>query len=67
VYLFDGTTVTMPDTPANQAACPQVYNRKPALGFPSARRGAVTPLPCGAVVNLGLCRYAGQGRGDEWR
>src|SRR5882724_7711788 len=24
VYLFDGTTVTMPDTPENQAACPQV-------------------------------------------
>src|SRR5947209_2022985 len=23
VYLFDGTTVTMPDTPANQAAYPQ--------------------------------------------
>ena len=26
VYLFDGTTVTMPDTPENQAAYPQVYN-----------------------------------------
>src|SRR5438067_12059829 len=26
VYLFDGTTVSMPDTPANQAAYPQVYN-----------------------------------------
>src|SRR6476646_2708079 len=24
VYLFDGTTVTMPDTPANQEAYPQV-------------------------------------------
>src|SRR3954464_5641296 len=28
VYLFDGTTVTMPDTPANQAAYPQVYNQQ---------------------------------------
>src|SRR5947209_10867368 len=37
VYLFDGTTVTMPDTPANQAASPQVYNQKPGLGFPIAR------------------------------
>src|SRR5437588_7878931 len=27
VYLFDGTTVTMPDTPANQKAYPQVYNQ----------------------------------------
>src|SRR5215468_6773094 len=33
VYLFDGTTVTMPDTPQNQAAYPQVYNQKPGLGF----------------------------------
>src|SRR5215470_18554334 len=29
VYLFDGTTVTMPDTPANQDDYPQVYNQKP--------------------------------------
>src|SRR6516164_11164902 len=42
VYLFDGTTVTMPDTPANQAAYPQVYNQKPGLGFPIARLGAIT-------------------------
>src|SRR5437762_750524 len=32
VYLFDGTTVTMPDTPASQAAYPQVHNQKPGLG-----------------------------------
>src|SRR3954467_14761709 len=37
VYLFDGTTVTMPDTAANQAAYPQVYNQGPGLGFPIAR------------------------------
>jgi len=27
--MFDGTTVTMPDTPANQEAYPQVYNQRP--------------------------------------
>src|SRR5262245_11028 len=64
VYLFDGTTVTLPDTPANQAAYPQVYNQKPGLGFPIARLGAVTSLACGAVVNLGFCRYAGKGQGE---
>src|SRR5262245_14913683 len=53
VYLFDGTTVTMPDTPANQAAYPQVYNQKPGLGFPIARVGALISLACGAVVGLG--------------
>src|SRR5262245_30620118 len=44
VYLFDGTTVTMPDTPENQAAYPQVYNQKPGVGFPIARGG---PHPLG--------------------
>ena len=64
VYVFDGTTVTMPDTPANQAAYPQVYNQGPGLGFPIARVGAVFSLACGAVVNLGFCRYAGKGQGE---
>src|SRR5436190_17541508 len=64
VYLFDGTTVTMPDTRENQAAYPQVYNQKPGLGFPIARIGAVISLACGAVVNLGFCRYAGKGQGE---
>src|SRR5262245_7950996 len=64
VYLFDGTTVTMPDTPDNQAAYPQVYNQKPGLGFPIARLGAITSLACGAVVNLGFCQYAGKGQGE---
>ena len=64
VYLFDGTTVTMPDTPENQQAYPQVYNQKPGLGFPIARLGAVISLACGAVVNLGFCQYAGKGQGE---
>jgi hypothetical protein len=64
VYLFDGTTVTMPDTPENQAAYPQVYNQGPGQGFPIARIGAVISLACGAVVNLGFCRYAGKGQGE---
>src|SRR5579864_4628857 len=64
VYMFDGTTVTMPDTPENQKAYPQVYNQKPGLGFPIARLGALISLACGAVVNLGFCRYAGKGQGE---
>src|SRR6516165_6886040 len=64
VYLFDGTTVTMPDTRENQKAYPQVYNQKPGLGFPIARLGAVISLACGAIVNLGLCQYAGKGQGE---
>ena len=64
VYLFDGTTVIMPDTPENQAAYPQVYNQQPGVGFPIARIGAITSLACGAIVNLGICRYAGKGQGE---
>src|SRR5215510_12924039 len=64
VYLFDGTTVTLPDTPENQAAYPQVYNQKPGLGFPIARIGALISLSCAAVVNLGFCQYAGKGQGE---
>jgi hypothetical protein len=64
VYLFDGTTVGMPDTPANQAAYPQVYNQEPGQGFPIARLGALISLACGAVVNLGFARYAGKGQGE---
>src|SRR5215813_6919892 len=64
VYLFDGTTVTMPDTRENQEAYPRVYNQKPGLGFPIARLGALISLACGAVVNLGFCQYAGKGQGE---
>jgi hypothetical protein len=64
VYMFDGTTVTMPDTAENQRAYPQVDHQKPGLGFPIARVGALISLACGAVVNLGFCQYAGKGQGE---
>jgi hypothetical protein len=64
VYMFDGTTVTMPDTPANQEAYPQVYNQKPGVGFPLARIAAIFSLACGAVLDVGICRYAGKGQSE---
>lgn len=64
VYMFDGTTVSMPDTPENQAAYPQVYNQKPGLGFPIARVCTIMSLSCGSVLNLGISRYAGKGQGE---
>ena len=54
----------MPDTPENQEAYPQVYNQKRGVGFPIARVGALTSLACGAILNLGVCRYAGKGQGE---
>lgn len=64
VYLFDGTTVTMPDTPENQQAYPQIPTQRPGLGSPIARIGAITSLSCGAIISLGFCRYAGKGQGE---
>lgn len=64
VYLFDGTTVTMPDTPENQRVYPQNVAQRKGLGFPIARVGAIISLSCGAVMNLGICRYAGKGQGE---
>ena len=64
VYLFDGSTVSMPETVENQQAYPQPYNQKPGTGFPIARIAAIISLTCGAILNLGICRYAGKGQGE---
>src|SRR5262245_63619795 len=37
VVIADGSAVSMPDTPANQAAYPQHAGQKPGCGFPLAR------------------------------
>src|SRR5262249_31749950 len=34
VYVYDGSSVSMPDTPENQQAYPQPVAQKPGLGFP---------------------------------
>jgi hypothetical protein len=62
VCLFDGSTVSTPDTPANRAAYPLAYNQAPGTSFAIARLGAVISLACGAILDLGVCRYAGKAR-----
>lgn len=64
VKVFDGSTVSMPDTPENQAAYPQPSTQKEGVGFPLARIAAVFSLACGAVLDLGICRYAGKGQSE---
>lgn len=58
VLLADGTTVTLPDTPANQATYPQPSGQKPGLGFPIGRIVGITCLSSGASLNaaLGPCK-----------
>jgi len=64
VRLVDGTTVRLPDTPANQAAYPQPSTQKPGLGFPLCRMVGLVCLGSGAVLNAAVGRYKGKG-GDE--
>lgn len=60
VKLFDGSTVSMPDTAQNQAAYPQQANQKSGVGFPLARIGVLFSLSVGSVLDLGLRRWAGK-------
>ena len=60
VKLFDGSTVSMPDTPKNQAAYPQSRIQTPGVGFPLARIGVLFSLSVGTVLDLGILRWAGK-------
>src|ERR1700680_2088701 len=52
VYIFDGATVSMPDTYANQQAYPQPPQQKPGLGFPVMRIAAMFSLAWGAGLGV---------------
>ena len=64
VRIVDGTTVTMPDTLANQASFSQQRGQKPGLGFPICRIVGITCLASGALLNAAIGRFNGKG-GDE--
>jgi hypothetical protein len=64
VRIVDGTTVTMPDTQANQAMFPQQRGQQPGLGFPICRMVGITCLSSGALLNAAIGRFNGKG-GDE--
>lgn len=64
VKLIDGTTVSMPDTPENQAEFPQSRTQKAGLGFPIARLVAVISLSCGAVLAWASAPCRGKDSGE---
>jgi hypothetical protein len=64
VKLVDGSTVSMPDTPANQAEYPQSRSQKPGLGFPLARIVALLSLTSGAVLDLAIGPHKGKQTGE---
>jgi hypothetical protein len=64
VKVVDGTTASMPDTPANQHDYPQPASQKPGLGFPMVRLVAILSLNCAAVLAVALGPYAGKQSGE---
>jgi len=64
VKIADGTTVSMPDTPANQKAYPQQAAQKKSLGFPILRLVGLMSLSCGAVLDIATGPYRGKRTGE---
>lgn len=64
IKLIDGTTVSMPDTPANQSEFPQSKTQKAGLGFPLARLVAIISLSCGAVLEWATGPCEGKRTGE---
>ena len=64
VYLVDGTTVSMPDTPENQEAYPQNPQQKEGLGFPIARVIVLLSLASGMLIDMAMAPYAGKETGE---
>lgn len=65
VRCVDGTTLTMPDTPANQFEYPQPASQRPGCGFPILRIVVVFSLAVGTVLNLALGQYHGKRTGEN--
>jgi hypothetical protein len=65
VKIVDGSTATMPDTPANQAAFPQNSEQKPGVGFPIARVVVIFSLATAAVLEAAIAATVGKKTGEN--
>lgn len=64
VHLVDGTTVSMPDTPANQQEYPQHTAQKEGLGFPIMRLVVLLSLATAMVTDYASGPYSGKETGE---
>lgn len=55
--VIDGSTVTMPDTPANQKAFPQQKAQRPGCGFPIMRIVGLFSLSTGCLLSAATGNY----------
>jgi hypothetical protein len=65
VKSVDGTTVSMPDTAANQKAYPQPRSQQPGVGFPLARLVVIFCVASGAALELAIGPYKGKKTGEN--
>jgi len=65
VRVVDGSTITMPDTPTNQAAYPQMKAQKSGCGFPIARILVIFSLSAGTVLEAAIGMYKGKQTGEN--
>lgn len=66
VIVVDGSSVSLPDTPANQDAYPQSSRQTPGCGFPTMYLCGLMSLTSGAILDF----EPGAGNGNElslWR
>jgi Transposase DDE domain len=64
VVIADGSTVSMPDTPENQAEYPRHGNQKPGCGFPIARIVVLIAPATGAVLDAAIGPRKGKLSGE---
>jgi hypothetical protein len=64
VKLVDGTGISMPDTPQNQACYPQPSTQAKGVGFPLARLVGVICLATGALIDAAIGPHAGKGSSE---
>jgi putative transposase len=65
VRVVDGSTVTMPDTPENQAEYPQAKSQALGCGLPIARVLVVFSLAVGTVIEAAVGPYQGKQTGEN--
>ena len=65
VRVVDGSTVTMADTPKNQAEYPQQNSQKPGCGFPIARILVIFSLSAGTVLDAAIGKYKSKQTGEN--
>jgi hypothetical protein len=65
VIIADGSTVSMPDTPENQAAYPQHGLQKKGCGFPIARIVVLLSLATGCAIDAAIGSSKGKLTGEH--